>query len=248
MSAFGRPVANFLSKKMGEQTTNFAAKFTKTLVSGGLMSYGMQKHSESREQQEPPQYTSKNIEQLDTKLRKGIDEDPITSSTQSTFSGFNTSTWETPRPTEKMKLTAQYARSTSNDQLKEDGQEIAINMAKREAKKIVYAPQTAIKKVKKFKDIHSGVKNNDGDHLLDTISDLKKQTAIKSIHSIGLNQMLKAPSYFLPPIIGVPVRMYFTAKAVGNVGREVNKMGKTLDQIEGPAYDVMKKRVGHKLD
>ena len=248
MNYFRKPITHFVKQKMKEETPNFARKFVGTLISGGVTTYGMQKYSENQERRQIPQYKSTHIEQLDKKLSKGLDEDPISSSTQSTFSGFNPMTWEFPRPTDKVKLVTQYARKTNNDQLKEDGQDIAINIAKREAKKVIYAPKEAIKKVRKFNDIHSGIKDNDGDKILGTINDLKKQTAIKSIHSIGLNQMFKASSYLLPPIIGAPVRMYFNAKAIGNVGREVNKAGKTLENIEGPTYDVMKKRTGHKLD
>lgn len=245
MNFFRKPITQYVKKKLKEETPNFARKFTGSVLSGGLLSYGAQKYSEQQERRSTPKYTSKNMEQLDKKLSKSLEENPISSSTRSTLSGFDPRKWEKPRPTDKMKLVAQYSRRANNRQMKEDGEEIAINMAKRGAKKMLYAPKTAIKKVKKFNDIHSGIKNNEGDNILDTVNAVKKQTAIKSVHSVGLNQMFKAPSYFLPPILGIPVRMYFTAKTVGNVGREVNKAGKTLEHIEGPAYDVMKKRAEH---
>lgn len=218
-------------------------KFLFTTVVGAGLDFGAKVLEEHQDKTKKREFKSDAFKKTDDDIRKHISETPLQDARKATFEGFDFRKWEVPRPTDRMKLAYKYYQKTDSQQQDQDLFDAGKKILKRKTIEALKKPTKIPEVVRKDVDFAKGVHQGEVDHLRESADSLVSQQRMKVMQGVGLNQMMKAPGYLMPGVGGFLYRSFFNAKTIGNAGREVNKMSKPLEKLDGDIVDVMKKRV-----
>lgn len=225
---------------MSSKIRQRAVGYITSIAGGAVMEQLGRKMWEQSDTSPPVMQTPKGQEYSDKMT--AVQQKPFEESYAQSFNPLN---WQLPNVGRNLRNTFKYAVTTTPEERREDFSGALKETGKRAVEAVWNAPEKIReipKQVQVVKENYDAFQH-DSDALEKQSTAMMQRKSAEMVRSFGRNAMLKSPGYLIPGVAGLLYRSFFTAKMVGNAGRQINEVNEMLEKTPGPFKEQIQKRI-----